>query len=100
MEFMAMGVPVVVSDTCIDQYYFNDQLVQFFDSDDVADLAHTLLMLIHNPDRRIALVAAANRFIASNNWDVKKAEYLTLIDRLLIPDDLPNERLNDPKVAH
>ena len=31
MEFMAMGVPVLVSNTRIDQHYFNERLVHFFE---------------------------------------------------------------------
>ena len=29
MEFMAVGVPVVVSSTKVDRYYFNDSIVRF-----------------------------------------------------------------------
>ena len=39
LEFMALGVPVVVAATRIDTHYFNDSLLRFFTPDDAADLA-------------------------------------------------------------
>ena len=32
MEFMAVGVPVVVSNTKVDRYYFDESVVRFFES--------------------------------------------------------------------
>ena len=82
MEFMAMNVPVVASRTAIDEYYFSDRLVQFFESGNPADLAAKILALIADPDRRNSLRGCSSEFIARNNWDVKKQEYLALVDRL------------------
>ncbi|MGD0008686.1 MAG: glycosyltransferase family 4 protein [Terriglobia bacterium] len=82
MEFMAMGVPVVVSKTRIDQYYFNQDLVQFFESGSAEDLAAKILELVHDPARRRVLRAHGMKFVRQNNWDVKKNEYLDIVDRL------------------
>jgi glycosyltransferase involved in cell wall biosynthesis len=83
MEFMAMGTPVVVSRTEIDQYYFNDAIVEFFDSENVEDLARKIFGLMNNPARRSAFRANALQFIQHNNWDVKKREYLDIVDRMV-----------------
>lgn len=85
MEFMAMGVPVVASRTRIDQFYFNDDLVEFFDSESTEDLAAKILELVEDPVRRGTLRKQALTFIQSNNWDVKKNEYLDVVDRLASP---------------
>jgi glycosyltransferase involved in cell wall biosynthesis len=82
MEFMAMGVPVLASETRIDRYYFNDDLVQFFKSADPDDLAQKILDLMGNETRRESLRQHAGEFIAQNTWDVKKQEYLDLVERL------------------
>jgi glycosyltransferase involved in cell wall biosynthesis len=82
MEFMAMGVPVVASRTRIDQYYFSDDLVEFFESENKQDLADKILGLMHDPARRRSLAEQAGAFIEQNNWDVKKGEYLNLVDGL------------------
>jgi glycosyltransferase involved in cell wall biosynthesis len=83
MEFMAMGVPVIASRTRIDEYYFNEDLVQFFTSGDAADLAEKILEVANNQLRREALRMNAFEFIAANNWDVRKGEYFRLIDGLV-----------------
>ncbi len=82
MEFMAMNVPVIASRTRIDEYYFSEDMVQFFDSENVEDLAAKIYDLMQNPSRRTALCGCSLEFIAQNNWDVKKHEYLDLVDRL------------------
>lgn len=87
MEFMAMGVPVAVSNTRIDQYYFDDSLVQFFESENVEDLAAKILALVHDAAKRSALRARGLDFIQQNNWDRRKDEYLELVDRLTIRRD-------------
>lgn len=83
MEFMAMGVPVVASRTRIDQYYFKEDIIQFFESDDAEDLASKVYELMTNPEQREALRARSSEFIAQNNWDVKKHEYFDLLDTLV-----------------
>jgi glycosyltransferase involved in cell wall biosynthesis len=83
MEFMAMNVPVVASRTRIDEYYFNDDIVEFFESENADDLANKILGLMHNPARRSELVKNGAKFIALNSWDVKEHEYLDLVDQLV-----------------
>jgi glycosyltransferase involved in cell wall biosynthesis len=83
MEFMALGVPVIVSDTRVDRYYFNDSVVKFFRAGDERDLARSMLLLIKQPELRKRLVRNASDFIEGNNWDAKKTEYLALVDSLI-----------------
>ena len=83
MEFMAMGVPVVVSNTQIDQYYFPESTVQFFESESAEDLAEKILSLIQNSTKRTALRANATEYVRQNNWNIKKVEYLSLVDNLV-----------------
>lgn len=83
MEFMAMGVPVLAAKTRIDQYYFNSDLVEFFESGNARDLAAKIEFLVNRPERRAQLSAACSTFIAQNNWDVRKQEYLEIVDRLV-----------------
>ena len=85
-EFMVLGVPVIVSDTKIDKYYFNDSLVKFFRSEDEKDLADSMLLLINNKEFRESLILNASEYMKQNSWDVKKQEYLEIIDKLINGD--------------
>jgi glycosyltransferase involved in cell wall biosynthesis len=85
MEFMASRVPVIVSKTKIDSFYFNGSVVRFFESGNENDLAGAMLDLIRNPDLRRSLIHNASQYVARNNWNLKKREYLNLVDALLSP---------------
>ena len=82
LEFMAMGVPVIVSDTKVDKSYFNDSLVRFFQGESEGDLANCMLDLIKHPEKRKILAESAAEFVATNAWAAKKQEYFALVDRL------------------
>ena len=82
LEFMASGVPVVVSDTKVDRHYFNDTLVTFFPSGDVDRLAAVIVELAESPELRNHFVTNGFAFVRSCDWESNKAEYLTLVDTL------------------
>jgi glycosyltransferase involved in cell wall biosynthesis len=82
LEFMALGVPVIVSNTKIDKYYFSDDLVMFFENEDVDDLAAKMELMITNREIREQYRDKALEYIKENNWDVKKRIYLDLISSL------------------
>lgn len=82
LEFMAMGVPVIVTDSRVDRYYFNESVVSFFRNDNEKDLARCMLRLIKNPEIREQLVVSASEFITQYEWEVAKGEYLRLVDSL------------------
>lgn len=83
LEFMAVGVPVIVSDTMVDKYYFDNSIVRFFQAGDEEDLARCLLDLIRNPDSRRVQAEKASRFIDKNDWTSKQHEYLELVDGMV-----------------
>ena len=82
LEFMALGVPLLISDTAVDRYYFNDRIVTFARSGDENDFAAKMVQLFRNAEARRKQVENANEFIKQNTWDVKKCEYLNLVDSL------------------
>ena len=69
MEFMALGVPVVVSSTKVDRYYFNDSVVRFFESGNDDDLAEAMFEVFSNGELRQEMVARAGEYVARNSWD-------------------------------
>ena len=83
MEFMSQGLPVVVSRTKIDTFYFTDNEVRFFESGNIAELAERMIEVATDQVLRQRLVEAGLTYVQSNNWEKKKYDYLALIDNLL-----------------
>jgi glycosyltransferase involved in cell wall biosynthesis len=83
MEFMSIGVPVVVSRTAVDRFYFDDTVVRFFESGNDVDLAAAILDILTNQDRRDAMVRNASRYAKQNCWSQHRSRYLRLVDCLI-----------------
>jgi glycosyltransferase involved in cell wall biosynthesis len=92
-EFMAMDVPVLASDTRVHKFYFSDEMVQYFESDNTHDLAAKIVDLMRDPAKREALRDRGRGFIIHNNWDARKEEYLELLDTLVNPPAAGKELL-------
>lgn len=82
LEFMMLGVPIIIADTTVDKYYFNPDVVTFFRSGDVADLADSMRRLMENHTLRVQQAARARAFVESYSWESKRSDYLALVDRL------------------
>lgn len=83
LEFMALGVPIVVAATRIDRFYFNDSIVRFFEPENVQDLALAINDMIRNRELRERLSASAMDFVSDFTWDKKEKEYLSLVGSLM-----------------
>jgi glycosyltransferase involved in cell wall biosynthesis len=82
MEFMSQGVPVVVSKTKIDSFYFDEGTVHFFPSGNSQSMAAAMLDVIENNHLRETLVAGGYDYVERNGWQRKKQDYLNLVDSL------------------
>jgi glycosyltransferase involved in cell wall biosynthesis len=82
LEFMSLGVPIIVSRTRIDQYYFNDSVVKFVDPENVQDLAEGMLAMIRDKELRDRLAERGLEFARNFSWGEKKKIYLDLVDSL------------------
>jgi glycosyltransferase involved in cell wall biosynthesis len=82
LEFMSLGVPVILSETKIDKFYFNDSVVKFFRPEDINNLAESMLRMIKDQSLRENLAGNALKFVEDFSWEKRKWEYLGLVDRL------------------
>jgi glycosyltransferase involved in cell wall biosynthesis len=92
-EFLALGVPVIVSRTKIDTFYFSDSTVRFFESENVDDLAQCMLDLAHNPLLRSQLANNGRQYDQQNSWNIQKHDYLRLVDLMVYR----NTAMHSPK---
>lgn len=83
LEFMALGVPVVVAETRIDRHYFNDSLLRFFKPSDEHALAQAMLDAYQRRERSADLAARALDYAKENSWGIRKNNYLDIVQRLV-----------------
>jgi glycosyltransferase involved in cell wall biosynthesis len=82
MEFMSQGVPVVVSRTKVDSYYFDDTTVRFFPSGDAQAMADAMLEVIESKALRESLIVKGYEYVSTHSWDLRRKDYLNLVDAL------------------
>jgi len=83
LEFMLLGVPIVLSRTKIDSYYYNDNLVTFFQPENPDDLAKAMLKTINDKDLRERQSKAAYDYAQKNSWSVKSTLYFQIVNKLV-----------------
>ena len=83
MEFMSCGIPAVISKTKIDQYYFNDSVVRFFESGNVDALAAGMLEVLRDPALRQRMITNAAAYADLHSWKQRKGDYLAIVDGLI-----------------
>lgn len=83
LEFMALGIPVVVADTRIDKYYFNESLVRFFKSGDEEDLARVMVDAYKTRKLNNQLASRSLEYVSQNSWERKRGDYLDIVERLV-----------------
>jgi len=89
MEFMSLGVPMVVSSTKIDRYYFDNSVVKFFESGNDTLLAEAMYEVLSNDTARAEQIRCANEYVARNSWEQHQQTYLKLVDSLIGGQPLP-----------
>jgi glycosyltransferase involved in cell wall biosynthesis len=83
LEFMSLGVPLIVAGTTIDKYYFNDSLVRFLRCGDEEALSRAMMEMITNAELRHTLASNGFQFAQKNDWDHHKSRYLDIINSLI-----------------
>ena len=81
---MSQGVPVVVSRTKIDSFYFDDTVVQFFESGDVQSLTDAMMRVIEDKVLREGLIKRGYEYADRNSWTTRKNDYFDLVDSLSV----------------
>lgn len=84
MEFMSQGTPVIAARTKIDNYYFDDSVICFFEPGNVDELASRILRIARDHGYREQLRANALDYAERHGWDRKKHEYLKIVSDLLV----------------
>lgn len=82
LEFMACRVPVILSRTKVDDYYFRDGLVRFFQPGNADDLAVQMRWAMEHPVELDQLSAAGRDYAIEHSWGRSVGKYLAIVDDL------------------
>ncbi len=83
LEYMALGIPIVISRTKAHDFYYDSSMVKFFMPRDSDELARCVIDLYHDKDEREALATNARLFLKKKGWAVSKEIYADIVKRLI-----------------
>jgi len=83
MEYVALGIPVVAPRLRTIQHYFADDMVGYFEPEDVVSLAEAICRLHADGEARYRQASAAARFLDEYGWD-RQGEQLVAFYRELL----------------
>lgn len=84
LEYVTIGIPCIVPKTGTISRYFKEDMVQYFEAENVDSLADAIITLYRNPDKRIAQSKnATERFANNYNWSEHKKVYTCLVEQLI-----------------
>ncbi len=84
LEYVSMEIPCLVPKTGTVSRYFDDDMVEFFEAENPASLAQSMLDLYRDRARRYEIAKnATERFGETHRWSEHKKVYTNLVDRLL-----------------
>lgn len=83
LEYLSLGIPIVVSKTKGHSYYYDPSMVRFFEPDDKDDLAAAVIDLYNNKAKFEYLAANSRRFIEKHGWKQTKKLYTQIVHNLI-----------------
>jgi glycosyltransferase involved in cell wall biosynthesis len=83
MEYVSLGIPAVAPRLRTIEHYFSDQMVRFFEPEDVQSLADSIYGLYADASARRRQAACAAGFLRNYGWERQGAELVTFYRELL-----------------
>jgi glycosyltransferase involved in cell wall biosynthesis len=82
MEYLYIGIAVVAPNLPVLRRYFGSDMIEYYEPENVDDLARALVKLALDRERRELLARKAAGFFEEHSWKVQQQRYLELLDRL------------------
>jgi glycosyltransferase involved in cell wall biosynthesis len=82
MECIALGIPVIVPRLQAIEYYFNEEMVTFFEPGDLASLTRAIIGLYEMGENRSTKAMKARKFLDQYGWETHKSTLLNLYQSL------------------
>ncbi|OPY67925.1 MAG: putative glycosyl transferase [Syntrophorhabdaceae bacterium PtaU1.Bin034] len=82
LEYISMGIPIVISRTKAHDFYYNTSMVKFFQPCNSEDLAQAVIELYYNAEEREQQVRNAEAFLKKHGWGKSKEAYAGVVNSL------------------
>jgi len=86
LDGVALGIPVIAPKLTTIQHYFSDQMIFFFEPDDVDSLADAIWYAYNNDTERMNKAENAKRFLEKYGWETHKWDLINLYRSLSSPE--------------
>ena len=83
MEYVALGIPVVAPRLRTIEHYFDDQMVSYFEPENVESLAEAIHSLYEDAEKRRCQALRAKGFLAIHGWEKQGPEFVKFYRELL-----------------
>jgi glycosyltransferase involved in cell wall biosynthesis len=83
MEYVALGIPTVVPRLRTIEYYFAEDMVAYYEPENVQSLADSIDRLCCQPELRSRQAEQARKFLREYGWDRQGAELVTFYQQLV-----------------
>lgn len=84
MEYVALGIPVVLARWPAFEAYFSEDAVYYFRPGDSVELARALVLIYRDPEGAQQRARRASRMFREYAWDVQRQKYLGVYEGLLL----------------
>jgi glycosyltransferase involved in cell wall biosynthesis len=78
LEYIALNIPVVVPRLKAIEYYFTDDMVSYFEPENIDSLAQAILNLFNDEHRRKSQAEKAKTFLDRYGWEKHKLDLINL----------------------
>lgn len=79
LEYVYLRKPVVAPRLKIIQSYFDEEMIRYYEPENVDELAGCIVDLYRNPGERESIVLKASKFYEKHSWEMQKKEYLKIL---------------------
>ena len=83
LEYVSLGIPTVAPRLKTIQHYFNENMVTFYEPDNVESLAAAVVRLYENPNLRERQAKVAKEFLTHYGWQRQGAALVTMYQELV-----------------
>ena len=82
LEYIALDIPVIAPRLRTIEYYFSDDMVKYFEPDNVDSLARVILEAYRDEEKRNTQVIMARKFLEQYGWEKHRMDLINLYRNL------------------